>query len=392
MLAVRAKIAPWSTGMLKNHHLGGTLALLLASLAFNPAVAQAVPTGEPGITLLIPYFEVDLDQPDGLTTLFSVSNSNPASTSRVLAHGIVWSDWGLPVYSWDFYLGPGDMVSYNVRDLVTYGAFPATHPPAGFGQHCARPLAAGLGPDALAALQRRLTGRPDPVDGLCSSEPRLDSSIATGSITIDYVRDCSHDGIDDPFDDGYLTGQTPIAGELPTLFGDFFLVNPAADLAEGYSAYALHRAASSGDTFWEGIERPNLRREPLSTAWRLRFLVGGPFAARTSFFVYHRRVVPPAPAACETVPLGASPHGTWSFDVYSESGTRVLHDWRVANQGRRTAEQSGQNPLPQLVRRRELEHPGGAVGHRQRAGSDRRGRMVKSGGDDAFFGGDGVQA
>ncbi len=286
------------------------------------------------MTLLIPYVEVDLGQPDGLTTLFSVSN---AASTKVLAHGILWSDWGIPVYSWDFYLAPGDVASYNLRDLVTYGAFPSTNPPVGVGQHCARPLTASLGPEALAALQRRLTGRPDPAGGLCSSEPREDTSIATGSITIDYVRDCAHDGIDDPFDFGYLTGEGAVAGNVAALIGDFFLVDPAADLAEGYSAYPLHRAASNGDSFWEGVERSDLRREPLSTHWRLRFLLGGPFAARTSFFVFHRRVVPPAPAACETILLGTSPHGTWSFDAYSQSGERVVHNLQIPGQGRRTA-------------------------------------------------------
>ena len=322
---------------MRKRHCFGMGLTLAAGLAFWASAALAKPTGEPGVTLLIPYFEVDLDQPDGLTTLFSVSSSSTLQDRRVLAHGIIWSDWGLPVYSWDFYLGPGDLVSYNLRDLVSYGRFPATEPPASIGTHCARPLLPGLDAETLARLQRQLTGRPDPVSGLCSSEPRSDNSIATGSITIDIVNDCAHDGIDDPFDAGYFSGNPALAGATPNLIGDFFLVDPGADLATGYSAYPLRPVASNGDTFWEGAERSDLRRERLSTQWRLRFLVGGPFAARTSFFVYHRRVVPPTPAACETVPLGSSPHGTWSFDVFRESGERVLHNLQIPAQGRRTA-------------------------------------------------------
>lgn len=311
--------------------------LAAASLVLAAAPAAAAPTAEPGATLLIPYFEVDLGQPDGLTTLFSITNASPVANTKLLAHAIVWSDWGIPVYSWDFYLAPGDLVSYNLRDLLTYGNLPATSPPADFGASCARPLTATVGsPEAQAALQRQLTGRADKVSGLCASEPRQNAAVATGSITIDVVRDCAHGGVDDPFDSGYFDGAQALAGSTNALVGDFFLVDPAADLAEGYSAYPLHQAAGNY-SFWEGAERPDLRREPLSANWRLRFLEGGPFAARTSFFVFHRRLVPPAPAACETIPLGTGPHGTWTFEVYSPSGELLHPGLTVPDQGRRTA-------------------------------------------------------
>jgi hypothetical protein len=329
--------------MLKDHRKASgpfvacSLLAAAAMLAAASPSAAASRSAEPGVSLLIPYFEVELDQPDGLTTLFSVSNASSVLDRQVLAHAVIWSDWGIPVYSWDFYLAPGDMVSYNLRDLLAYGNLPSTSPPVGVGSRCARPLAPTLGAEALADLQRKLTGRPDPVGGLCSSEPRPDTKVATGSITIDYVEDCAHDGIDDPFDAGYFTGTPALAGKIPSLVGDFFLVDPAADLAEGYSAHPLHLAASGHPTFWDGAERSDLRREALATNWRLRFLQGGPFAARTSFFVFSRRAVPPQPAACEWVPPFDSPHGIWIFDVYSPSGEKVMANVQVPSQGRRTA-------------------------------------------------------
>ncbi len=68
--------------------------LVLLGLAV-PLPVQAV-TGcalddRPGATLLLPYFEVDLDHADGVTTLFSVSN---ASATAVLANVVVWTDLG----------------------------------------------------------------------------------------------------------------------------------------------------------------------------------------------------------------------------------------------------------------------------------------------------------
>src|SRR5947209_2426269 len=52
----------------------------------------------PAATLLLPYFEVDLDDPDGLTTLFSINN---ASGSEALAHVVIWSDLSVPVLDFD---------------------------------------------------------------------------------------------------------------------------------------------------------------------------------------------------------------------------------------------------------------------------------------------------
>ena len=322
--------------MFRKSYIALATILALARLA-APAFAAA-PTGEPGATLLFPYFEVDLDAADGLTTLLSVSNARVAATNgTVLAHAVLWSDWGVPVFSWDIYLAPGDMVSYNLRDLVAYGHLPATTPPIGTGARCGATLAPRLEGEALFALQRQLTGRPDPSTALCSSEPRPDTTIATGSITIDVVTDCAHDGIDDPFDAGYFTGTPALASANERLIGDFFLVDPGADLAEGYSALPLRMSeVSGGDSFWEGLERPSLRRETLSTKWRLRFLEGGPFTARTSFFVYHRRGVPVSPAVCEEANPGSTPVSVWSFDLYDPSGVRVAQDLRVPGQGRRT--------------------------------------------------------
>ena len=52
------------------------LALLLMMAAARPARAGICSLDDrPGATLLLPYFEVDLDDPNGRTTLFSISNA-----------------------------------------------------------------------------------------------------------------------------------------------------------------------------------------------------------------------------------------------------------------------------------------------------------------------------
>src|SRR5215510_11680777 len=68
----------------------------------------------PAATLLLPYFEVDLDNPSGVTTLFSINN---ASASATLAHVVIWSTWSIPVIDWDVYLTGFDIQTINMRDI-----------------------------------------------------------------------------------------------------------------------------------------------------------------------------------------------------------------------------------------------------------------------------------
>src|SRR5262249_36933879 len=67
------------------------VALMLAMLGWAVPARAVIGTIDevPAGTLLLPYFEVDLNNPNGLTTLLSVNN---ASATAILAHVILWSD------------------------------------------------------------------------------------------------------------------------------------------------------------------------------------------------------------------------------------------------------------------------------------------------------------
>src|SRR3954464_12566302 len=98
--------------------------------ALSGLLAFAVPASaiicnidvSPAATLLLPYFEVDLNNPNGLTTLFSVNN---ASDMAVLAHVVVYSDLSVPVLDFNVYLTGYDVQGINLRDLLA-GAIPVT--------------------------------------------------------------------------------------------------------------------------------------------------------------------------------------------------------------------------------------------------------------------------
>src|SRR5260370_17169312 len=80
----------------------------------------------PAATLLLPYFEVDLNNPNGLTTLFSVNN---ASATAALVHVVLWSDLSVPVLDFNIYLTGFDVQSVNLRDIIVLGNLPQTASP-----------------------------------------------------------------------------------------------------------------------------------------------------------------------------------------------------------------------------------------------------------------------
>src|SRR6185295_8058429 len=98
---------------------------LLALLALSGQASALICTVDdvPAATLLLPYFEVDLDNPNGVTTLFSVNN---ASATAILAHVVVWSDLSVPVLDFNIYLTGYDVQSINLRDIIVGGIIPRT--------------------------------------------------------------------------------------------------------------------------------------------------------------------------------------------------------------------------------------------------------------------------
>src|SRR5215203_6397365 len=75
----------------------------------------------PAATLLLPYFEVDLVNGNGINTLFSINN---ASATAVLAHVTVWSDQSVPVLDFDVYLTGFDVTTINLNELLQNGNLP----------------------------------------------------------------------------------------------------------------------------------------------------------------------------------------------------------------------------------------------------------------------------
>src|SRR6202045_4136253 len=165
-----------------------------ASYVSYVLVAALLAFAVPAATLLLPYFEVDLNNPNGLTTLFSVNN---ASATAALVHVVIWSDLSVPVLDFNIYLTGYDVQSVNLRDIIVAGNIPQTasagqdpgdkiSPKGLFSQDINFASCTGkLPPPPLpsfftAHLQAALTGKPSAIlKGNCAGQA-LGDNIARG--------------------------------------------------------------------------------------------------------------------------------------------------------------------------------------------------------------------
>jgi hypothetical protein len=302
------------------------LVLVATLLLASPAAAVICATDAvPAATLLLPYFEVDLNNPNGLTTLFSVNN---ASATAALVHVVIWSDLSVPVLDFNIYLTGYDVQSVNLRDIIINGNMPQTasagqdpndtiSPKGPLSQDINFASCTGiLPPPALpgffiAHLQAALTGKASAVlGGLCAGQ-NLGDNIARGYVTMDTVNSCSLQFVGDV---GYLANTITFQN---ILWGDWFIVNAAQNFAEGGDL--VHVEASLTDpatttsgryTFYGRYTTPPFtatdHREPLATNFAVRYLNGGPFSGGTSLLVWRDSKVNQGPFVCPAV-LGARP-------------------------------------------------------------------------------------
>ncbi|HVT17165.1 MAG TPA: hypothetical protein VHQ90_13420 [Thermoanaerobaculia bacterium] len=282
----------------------------------------------PAATMLLPYFEVDLNNPNGLTTLFSINN---ASATAILTHVVLWSDLSVPVLDFNVYLTGYDVQSINLRDIIVNGNLPQTasagqdpldtiSPKGSKSQDINFASCTGqLPPPPLPVtfithLQNALTGKASTIlGGLCAGQ-NLGDNIARGYVTVDTVNNCT---LRFPGDLGYFgAGGSGDATNQNVLFGDWFIVNSAQSFAQGgnmvrVEASATNPATSTSGRYtfygrydnWTAVDN----REPLTTDFATRYLNGGPFSAGTSLLCWRDSKTNQHPFTCPATPLSRPP-------------------------------------------------------------------------------------
>jgi hypothetical protein len=299
--------------------------VLVGALALAAPMSAVICTVDavPAATLLLPYFEVDLNNPNGLTTLFSVNN---ASATAILVHVVLWSDLSVPVLDFNIYLTGYDVQSVNLRDIIVNGNMPQTasagqdpgdkiSPKGPLSQDINFASCTGVLPPPplpsffTAHLQAALTGQPSAVlKGLCAGQA-LGDNIARGYLTMDTVSNCS---LRFPGDAGYFAaGGTGDATNQNVLWGDWFIVNSVQNFAEGgdlvhVEADGTNPATSTAGRYtfygrydaWTAVDN----REPLATTFAARYLNGGPFSGGTSLLCWRDSKVNQGPFTCPATP------------------------------------------------------------------------------------------
>lgn len=303
-----------------------SLALLSLLLVGGPAIADVCTIDKvPAATLLLPYFEVDLNNADGVTTLFSVNN---ASAAPVIAHVTMWTDLSVETLDFDLYLTGYDVVTINLRDifngnLVATGPDNLTGPSAalGFGEFsfpnnipasCLNPNAFPEEadgfidiPNSLVTLARQAhTGQAvTRFAGSCAAVDH-DDDIARGYVTVDVVQDCS---VVFPSTPGYFEN---IAGFDNVLWGDFFLVDPLNAFAQGETLVHLEadqQAFAPGDyTFYGRYPTETFdatdAREPLPSTYATRYIQNEVFDGGTNLICWRDPKFVIQPFTCGTLP------------------------------------------------------------------------------------------
>lgn len=294
------------------------LSCLLLSVLNHPAqaVTRAVDNAA-GATLLLPYFEADLNSDNGTQTSFRLENS---SATAILANVTLWTDLGIPTQRFDVYLVGYDSQTVDLRLLFKHGLIPVT---ASAGQDPTNtisprgpisqdinfascngvlpppPLAAA----DIAALRAAHTGQ---ASGLfanqCAASPRTDN-IARGYVTVDLVNSCGTSNPTTPGYDARLTNQS-------VLLGSYAMLNrttrtesggPMVAVESFFSTSGMTAQFNPGDrTFYgsyNGLAAVD-QREALGSMWAARFVNGGALGVSTQITVWRDPGTTVTPFAC----------------------------------------------------------------------------------------------
>ncbi len=312
------------------------MACLLAMLTTPAFAVLGTVDDVPAATLLLPYFEVDLDNPSGVTTLMSINN---ASATAALAHVVIWTDLSVHVLDFNVYLTGYDVQSINLRDILLHGNLPITaddgndpsdniSPQGPSSQDVSFPGCSGIlpyGNPALDAtyvdhLQSALTGQASAVffSGKCSGIDHGDR-IARGYVTVDSVSFCSQDF---PQDIGYFSsGGLGTANNNNVLWGDYFYVNDEQSFAQGETLVHIEadrQLAAPNYTFYRRYSGGADNREGLGNVFAARFINGGLFDGGTSLLAWRDSKYPIVPFSCALPYPSQFPLGQNQVVVFDE--------------------------------------------------------------------------
>jgi hypothetical protein len=252
----------------------------------------------PAATLLLPYFEVDLDNA-GRTTLFSVTNvTNVDRIARVT----LWTDRSHPVFAFNLYLTGYDVQTISLYDVIANGVIGNasgsgtnvtprrrfSDPNPGLDLSACAVLPGGLDAASIPYMQTALTeGKVD----ACTTAGGV-HELAVGYATIDVVRACTANL---PTERNYWTEDIAFDN---VLIGEFHQVDAPNNFAQGEPMVHIRAIPEGGGasagfprTFYGRYVPSDLPkgldgRQPLPSLFAARWIHGGPSQFQTSLKIW----------------------------------------------------------------------------------------------------------
>lgn len=296
-------------------------ALIGVGVVTAPAANAAIGTMDvtPAATLLLPYFEVDLANESGMQTAVRVSN---ASATAILINVTLWTDYGVPTYSFPIYQ-PGYATSDIDLRLLFKGIVPVSAsagqdpmdritPKGPLSQDINFASCTGiLPPTALpaatvTALRNAHTGQSSTLlGGSCGGTAHGDN-IARGYITMDTVNSCT---ALPPNSNMYftqiITNQNVLTGT--SLYVDRALQMAFSEPLVHIEADVLSTLTTAGAYTFYGSKSgftADDHREPLASISQGRYANGGVFSQGGSLIVWRDPGAVVAPFTCGNTPTG----------------------------------------------------------------------------------------
>jgi len=260
----------------------------------------------PAATLLLPYFEVDLDDPAGETTLFTITNT---SNEDQIAHVTLWTDYSFPVIDFNIYLTGYDVQAINLFDIISRGVIA---PDAGTGTDVTdRGDYSDVNGDLALGACDRLPGALDDAYVIRMQAAFTEGEVpdlgdlpgcgevggvhdnAIGYVTIDLADLCSTSL---PTDPGYFTTEIRFDN---VLIGDYQQVHSANNFAQGNPMVHIRAIPEGGEpgepaiinfdrTFYSRYQSGGVadRRQPLPSIFAARWINGGASEFQTGFKIW----------------------------------------------------------------------------------------------------------
>jgi hypothetical protein len=266
----------------------------------------------PAATLLLPYFEIDLSQPDIVEHTFTVGN---AGNAPVIAHVTLWTDRGVPTQTFDIALAAHDVKTVDLGQLFWHGLFPQTTTNA-FASCSATLPPAPLSASGLLALQNAHQGLASSLlSGSCGGKNFSDNR-ARGFATIDVTNACTTATPKTP--NYFVNGGNGIARNDNVLWGEYATYIHTPAMAYGDALVPLEASASDPNTnndapedytFYRRIRGDAAdNREALPQTWSARF-------ANSGTFTHTRAIVWRDPGPQTSFPCAAQPTGIGTTQV-----------------------------------------------------------------------------